>query len=1372
MGSHRSKEDDVSRISISIFVSNFPDSFSAKELFQTCKQYGHVVDSFIPQKRTKEGNHFGFVCFINVFNVDRLVNNLCTIWVGRLKLHANLARFQRAPLNKEHKPDLPKGAVHRNVVNSSRPISSGNFGSAKSYVNVVTNVNEMSKLDSPAIVLDDDCVLSKDLSNSLMGRIKEFASLTNLKNALMNEGFVDLNVKYIGELWVLLEFSSIKSKEAFRVNVGVSSWFSELRQASLDINPDGHIVWVDVEGVPLKLWTMNTFKKIANKWGDLINFDDFDDNYFYSKRLCLVTKSISNIYEYFKITFRGKVYWIRAKEVPGWIPDLVEELDEEELSDDDILNVDEKNLDDENYEDRSDSDAVTKTIFEKASGKNQNSSEDPFGLYPLLNKKTKGQNHKVNGSSSSLKFPSGFTPNNETIDSNVMGEKSVNGNEEAEPNRDPDFFNNNNSKADDVESVSIGQFKKIRGTTFRGFFHVPYGRCGESWANNGLQHGRGGLAHKTKKDWAKELCFKNKVNFLAIQETKMEEIDLFSVRSCWGNSVFDHLHSNSVGNSGRILCVWDPYAYRKISFTISDFFIIIRGVWLTSGIDLMIIAVYAHHNPRDKRMLWDYLAHAINQWHGEAVIMGDFNEVRVKSDRVGSHFNAHGANVFNSFINSAGLEELDGFNAFVTGIWNSAPTDEFNGMRNLSGKLKFLKSHIKTWIKDNRCERVSSIANLKKELRLVDEVIDKGACTEEDVIKKMDVLAALCNTDRIHSMDLAQKAKIKWSIEGDENSKFFHGILNKKRNQMNIRGIMVYGVWNEQPNDVKREFLKHFQGRFAKPSEWRASIDMGFPNTISDDQCQDLEREVSKEEIKAVVWDCGIDKSPGPDGFSFGFYRHFWSVIKLDVYKAVNHFFIHGDIPSGCNSSFIALIPKVPDANLVKDFRPISLIGSIYKIIAKILSNRLISVLGDIVSDVQSASIARRQMLDGPFILNEIVDAGLFKGIVLDQSLCLSHMFYADDVIFVGHWSEGNISTLIHVLKCFFHASGLRINLSKSRIMGVNVENAYFKQAAAKLGCLVLHSPFYYLGTKVGGSMSRVQAWQEIVEKVKSRLSNWKMKTLSIGGRSTLLKSVLGSISVFHMSLFKVPSKVLNHLESIRMQFFNGQNLGSRKASWVKWHNVLADKKRDGLGVSSLFSLNRGLMLKWVWKFLTQKDSLWTKVIVAIHGVDGKVHSTWVPPGKSCWLSILNEVWALQRTCGVLKNSFPRMFALENHKEISVSYKLGNPDLSSSFRRIPSGGAEQNQFDSLMELVSSINLVPMADRWVWKLEGTGVFSVASARRLFDELRLPNLGMETRWIKCVPIKVNVLAWKIWRDALPTRFNISRRGLKLRSVGTSG
>ena len=80
----------------------------------------------------------------------------------------------------------------------------------------------------------------------------------------------------------------------------------------------------------------------------------------------------------------------------------------------------------------------------------------------------------------------------------------------------------------------------------------------------------------------------------------------------------------------------------------------------------------------------------------------------------------------------------------------------------------------------------------------------------------------------------------------------------------------------------------------------------------------------------------------------------------------------------------------------------------------------------------------------------------------------------------------------------------------------------------------------------------------------------------------------------------------------------------------------------------------------------------------------------------------------------------------------------------------------------------SVNLVPMADRWVWNLQSTGEFSVASIQRKIDKLRLPNIGEATRWVKCVLIKVNVLAWKIRSDALPTRFNISRRGIDIQDI----
>ncbi|GKE68596.1 RNA-directed DNA polymerase, eukaryota, reverse transcriptase zinc-binding domain protein, partial [Tanacetum coccineum] len=186
---------------------------------------------------------------------------------------------------------------------------------------------------------------------------------------------------------------------------------------------------------------------------------------------------------------------------------------------------------------------------------------------------------------------------------------------------------------------------------------------------------------------------------------------------------------------------------------------------------------------------------------------------------------------------------------------------------------------------------------------------------------------------------MAQKAKIKWAIEGDEKLKYYHGVLNKKRNQLAIRGILVEGRWIESPILVKDEFLSYFASRFNKPPDYRLHVDLDFLNKLSLEQQIVLEIEVTREEIKKAVWDCGVDKLPGPDG---------------------------------SNSSFITLIPKTQEAKMMKDFRPITLIGSLYKIIAKILANRLVVVLEDLVSDVQLAFVAKRQILDGPFILNEL----------------------------------------------------------------------------------------------------------------------------------------------------------------------------------------------------------------------------------------------------------------------------------------------------------------------------------------------------------------------------------------------------------------
>ncbi|GKB63832.1 RNA-directed DNA polymerase, eukaryota [Tanacetum coccineum] len=603
-------------------------------------------------------------------------------------------------------------------------------------------------------------------------------------------------------------------------------------------------------------------------------------------------------------------------------------------------------------------------------------------------------------------------------------------------------------------------------------------------------------------------------------------------------------------------------------------------------------------------MLWDYLSLVISNWEGEVVIMRDFNEV-VTNVRFGSVFNRKGADNFNSFIFNAGLVEapldhrlilmrevkydygsvpfrffhywleIDGFDKLVEDTWKEAQIIDSNAFLKMLKKLRYLKDKIRLWSRLNKESSNSRKRRLKAELADLDLAINKGDGEVIDVNRIHEVVRLLQDVEKIESLEVAQKAKIKWAIEGDENSKYYHDVLNKKRGQLAIRGVLVDGIWMESPPLVKNEFLTHFKNRFDQPVQNRIQLEMNFLNRINSDQKDDLEREIDKEEVKRAVWDCGIDKAPGLDGFTFGFYRRYWNLIASDVVDAISCFFQQGVIPKGGNSSFITLIPKVPNANMVKDFRPISLIGSLYKIIAKILANRLVTVLGTLVNETQSAFVADRQILDRPFILNELVKwckknkkqamifkvdfekaydsgsvivngsptkefqfykglkQGLFKGIVLSPSLNISHLFYANDAIFMGQWSQINIDTITHVLECFHHASGLRINMIKSKLMGISVDISKVEQAVAKIGCVTLKTPFNYLGLKVGGLMSRLQSWNEIVESIATRLSRWKLKTLSIGGILTLLKSVLGAIPIYHMSIFKVPMKVLQRMESI-----------------------------------------------------------------------------------------------------------------------------------------------------------------------------------------------------------------------------------------------
>ncbi|GKB41257.1 hypothetical protein Tco_0886199 [Tanacetum coccineum] len=275
---------------------------------------------------------------------------------------------------------------------------------------------------------------------------------------------------------------------------------------------------------------------------------------------------------------------------------------------------------------------------------------------------------------------------------------------------------------------------------------------------------------------------------------------------------------------------------------------------------------------------------------------------------------------------------------------NSSSEDEFEDEED---KTYSEKQHNQTDAVENKEEKVSESSCMHGD-DLVYDSISKNQSEErsEDPFKIYDLLKAKKDKEAQH-MEIA--LPFSW---------YFHGILNSKRSQLAIHGILNDGDWIDDPLMVKKSFLDHFSNRFSKPNSSQIKLDLVFPKQLSSMQSDDLERPVTYDEVKAAVWDCGTNKSPDPDGFSFEFFRDFWSTVDIDVVDAVREFFYSDTFPRGCNSSFIALIPKTQNVNLVKDYRPISLIRSIYKIIAKILANRLRHVVDDLISEVQSAFVS------------------------------------------------------------------------------------------------------------------------------------------------------------------------------------------------------------------------------------------------------------------------------------------------------------------------------------------------------------------------------------------------------------------------------
>ncbi|XP_058727126.1 uncharacterized protein LOC131598556 [Vicia villosa] len=552
----------------------------------------------------------------------------------------------------------------------------------------------------------------------------------------------------------------------------------------------------------------------------------------------------------------------------------------------------------------------------------------------------------------------------------------------------------------------------------------------------------------------------------------------------------------------------------------------------------------------------------------------------------------------------------------------------------LKEKFRILKERLRWWNREI-FERIDleveeEVTEMNKRDSLL-EVVDEGDLI--NIIKgRKEASSRFWLNLRIKENMLIQKSRLTWLNEGDSNSGFFHKAMKERRRHNHIGPITSSRGLLESVNEVKEEVFSHFACKFEETDRNRPSLE-GIPfRSISMEERSFLEAPFEESEIKeaAVV------------------------------------------------SSFLSLIPKSSSPLSLDDYRPICLIGCMYKALSKLLAGRLKGVLNSIISSNQSAFVPGRHLLAGVLIATEVVDyahkegrscflfkvdfgkaydkvnwnflrfllkemgfgetwmrwmellvfqsrmsvlvngsptkeftverglrqgdplspflfvivaegltalvkkaiaIGDYEGFNINGKCEVDVLQFADDTLLIGEGNWKQVWAIKTILKAFELVSGLGINYHKSKLIGINVTNNLLEAASSLLACKVEGKVFSFLGIRVGSNPRRISTWNPLLEKLKKRLLSWKNRFLNFGGRITLIKSILCSLSIFTMSFFRMP--VVIRYGDICLQItIGGDFVPNSSSQSIWWKDILSlgkEPSKDAIINNCKFKGNFGI---------------------------------------------------------------------------------------------------------------------------------------------------------------------------------------------------
>ena len=399
----------------------------------------------------------------------------------------------------------------------------------------------------------------------------------------------------------------------------------------------------------------------------------------------------------------------------------------------------------------------------------------------------------------------------------------------------------------------------------------------------------------------------------------------------------------------------------------------------------------------------------------------------------------------------------------------------------------------------------------------------------------------------------------------------------------------------------------------------------------------------------------------------------------------------------------------------------------------------------------------------------------------------VAHLQYADDTIILVQNVEEELINLKLILLCFEIISGLKINFLKSEVIVLGASPQEQARVANLLNCKTGFFPFTYLGFPIADRKLTSSDWEPLVGVVGHRNEPWQGRFMSSAARLTLTNSSLAILPLHAMSLFLLNDGTHAGFRKHMSTFFwEGAN-ANKKYHMVRWEEVCRPKDQGGLGIINTKSMNVALMVKWIWRLLTDPNpnALWIRLIHAKYPGATNIFTSSAEGGSQFWHALhkvkpffkLGARYTLGTGSSILfwkdwwtgesplADRYSRLFEICSNPEILISQAHQGDGWHLRFRRT-FGREELALWQQLFAEIGDLEPSSEADLMRWALEPSALFSVSSLYYKLlqtSEEKVPQF----LWAAKLPHKIKIFLWLRARGRLPAGDQ-----LKLRHVPSDG